>query len=142
MKSAWSHINPRLKKVLKKQRATFDQVNYHLPDGYQEHVHCHVDCGLLKIYAENSAWASKLRYQQHQILKSIKSDPALNVQKIEIVVARDQPRIEKPDRKTPSLDASSTASALKVAESCDDLDIKAAFEKLAKTAARKPSQKN
>jgi len=140
MKSAWSHIKPSLKKVLKKQRATLEQLNYHLPDGYQERVHCYIDRGFLKIYAKNSAWASKLRYQQHQILKSIQSDPALNVQKIQIFVGKEQSASDDPKKKPLGLKSNSAASVMKVAESCSDDELKAAFMSLANKAARKKNE--
>lgn len=142
MKSAWSHINPSLKKVLKKQRATLEQVQYHLPDGYKNKVHCHIDAGFLKIYAINSTWASKLRYQQHQILKSIKSDPALNVQKIQVFVAKDQPQTDQYEAKGLGLDAKAAQSVMAVAESCDDAELKEAFARLAEKAANKNNSIN
>ncbi len=142
MKSVWSHINPSLKKVLKKQRATLQQLNYHLPDGYQDRVHCHINGGFLKIYAINSAWASKLRYQQHEILKSIQADPALNVQKIQVFVATDHSAKDESKTHSLGLKSGSADSVMKIAEGCSDEELKAAFESLANKAASKPNAKS
>lgn len=138
MKPIWNLLHPELQKNLKKQQSLQEKMHYHLPDEFRDKVHCHLSAGYLKIYAISSLWASKLRYQQQQILKSVSSDPSLNVQKIKIHVGVNPGSLYKTPEKTKlKISQTAKASLTESAASSNDPELKAVFLRLAALADRK-----
>lgn len=132
MKKIWSHVNSDLQKSLQKQRLLQQKIHYHLPEEFREKVHCHLAAGYLKIYACNSTWASKIRYQQQQILKSVMSDPELNVQKVKILVETGlRDKTETLINQPVEISTEARRSLEESAAATSDPELKAAFMRLA-----------
>ena len=138
MQSIWSLLDPELQKKLKKQQSLQEKMHFHLPKEYRGKVHCHLSTGYLKIYTFSSMLASKLRYQQQQILKSIDSDPELTVQKIKIMVGTNPEYLsEKTDKSTIKLSQTAKASLLQSAKMSDEPEFVAALLRLAALADKR-----
>lgn len=137
MKPLLSLLHPELQKKLKKQGTLQEKVRYHLPIEYRDKVHCHLSAGYLKIYTFSSILASKLRYQQQQVLKSIDSDPSLSVQKIKILVGTNPEYLTKNTEKTKlKISQAAKTSLSESAASSNDPDLRAALLRLAALADR------
>lgn len=135
MKPIWSLLDPKLQKKLKKQQSLQEKMHFHLPAEYRGKVHCHLSTGFLKIYTFSSILASKLRYQQQQILKSIDSDPELNVQKIKILVGTNPDYLTKKTEKTKiKVSQAAKESLLQSAAISNEPELGAAFLRLAALA--------
>ncbi len=135
MKPIWSLLEPELQKKLKKQQSLQEKMHFHLPAEYRGKVHCHLETGYLKIFTFSSILASKLRYQQQQILKSIDSDPQLSVQKIKILVGKNPEYLTNKTEKT-KLKVSQTAkkALLQSAAMSNEPELEAALLRLAALA--------
>ena len=135
MKPIWSLLDPDLQKMLKKQQSLQKKMYFHLPVEYRDKVHCHLSTGYLKIYTFSSILASKLRYQQQQILKAIDSDPELNVQKIKILVGTNPEYLtQKTEKSTIKLSKIAKQSLLQSAKMSDEPELEAALLRLAALA--------
>lgn len=86
----------------------------------------------LHLVADGSAWATRLRYQQHDILKRINSEFGLTLKALRIKMISPS-RQASPIKQTPRAVSAAAATALnQAARSTDDPELKAAFLRLAK----------
>lgn len=135
MKPIWSLLDPKLQKKLKKQQSLQEKMHFHLPAEYRGKVHCHLSTGYLKIYTFSSILASKLRYQQQQILKSIDSDPELSVQRIKILVGTNPEYLtKKPEKTRIKISQTAKESLLQSAKMSGEPELEAALLRLAALA--------
>jgi hypothetical protein len=96
-------------------------------------LHCQVGNirdGVLIIYSDSTAWASRLRYQAPTLLKQLQQRKGLeSLQKIEFRVLPKEEKVIKEQKARLSVEASSCLSAC--ADSIEDERLRGALQRLA-----------
>lgn len=126
-------ISKDVKKHTREQQFFNTVLSSILPSPLNQHVWAAgQQAGVLKILTDSPAWATQLRYQEHEILKQLNCDPAVRLKKIRISVSnKPAPRTtEKPQNKT--LSTTSSKSILAAASTITDPEIRKIFETIAK----------
>ncbi|HID83471.1 MAG TPA: DUF721 domain-containing protein [Chromatiales bacterium] len=104
-----------------------------LPSPLNQHVWVvGIEKNSLQLMTDRAVWATRLRYQQRELLKQINSDPDLKLTEIEITVSSQASRISKHDqlqRKT--LTTSAKKAIRNAALTVTDEEIRTIFEKIA-----------
>jgi len=128
------YIDKKLKKQTAKQRFINTILHQILPQPLNQHVWvAKLDNGVLSLLTDSPSWATQIRYQQHEIIKQLNSDPSLKLNKIEISIARsiDRSRTTTPQPKT-RLSVSAKQAIKSATTTLSDPELKAIFEKISK----------
>lgn len=126
-------ISKDLKKHTRDQQFFNTILSSILPSPLSQHVWAaNQEAGTLTILTDSPAWATQLRYQEHELLKQLNSNPAVQLKKIRISLSnKPAPRItENPQRKT--LSTASRKSITAAAATITDPEIRKIFESIAK----------
>ena len=109
-------------------------VQAHLPPDLR--AHCSgattVD-GQLVLFTESSVWATRLRYQQRDLIDRLRAHAYLHIPTVRIQVAPPA-RIPSPAPRPLQLSQANAAEIQKTASAITDLDLRAALQRLAKNA--------
>ena len=125
------YIDDDLKKQSRDQHFFNTVLSRILPPPLNRHVWASgYEKGILRLLTDGPAWATRLRYQQHELLKQLNSDPAVKLNKILITVSnRPSPVLQqKPERR--GLSASARTSLQKAASTVSDPELRQIFERL------------
>lgn len=104
-----------------------------LPSPLNQHVWViGIERNCLQLMTDGAAWATRLRYQQRELLKQINSDPALNLTAIAITVSNQASRASKHrQRQRNTLTASAKKAIRNAALTVTDTEIRTILEKIA-----------
>jgi len=125
------YIGDDLKKQSQKQHFFNTTLSRILPSPLNLHVWASAyENGILTLLTDGPAWATRLKYQQHELIKQLNADPAVKLSKI-LIKIRNQPAPraqQKPKRR--NLSASAKASIQKATATVSDPEIRQIFERL------------
>jgi len=128
------YIDEKLKKQAGKQRFINTILHQILPQPLNQHVWAaKLENGVLKLLTDSPAWATQIRYQQHELIKQLNCDPALKLDSIEISIAQTADRSQST---TPQQRSRLTATAKQAIRSATatltDPEIRAIFERISR----------
>jgi hypothetical protein len=132
MRSLAFYLSDELKQKSREQRFFNTILHQVLPAPLNQHVWAAgVDSGVLKLQTDSPVWATQLRYQQHELIKQLNTDPAIHLRKCQIAVS--QRRIDRFDQQTrlQKLSSSAKKSIKSSTATLSDPELKALFEKIA-----------
>lgn len=113
-------------------------VHQHLPEAAAEHCHlANYHQGRLVLIIDNAHWATRLRYQQNQLVSRLCQHVEFkNLQRIQLKIRPSSAFNDAIDKKKPRLEISAQAGQAinNCAETIEDPKLRAALERLARNA--------
>ena len=127
--------NPQFFELIQKTRyhqRLLATVQTHLPSDLRTHCSGATTVGSqLLLFTESSAWATRLRYQQRDLINRLRTHAYLSISTVRIQVVPPAKTLS-PTRRAVQLSHANAATIQKAATTIDDPDLRAALQRLAK----------
>lgn len=92
----------------------------------------------LHLISDGGAWATRLRYQQHEIFKRLNTEFDLELKALRIKIVSPNDRSALPRRRSSELSENAAQTLKRAAQGIDDPGLKAALLRLARHTRRTP----
>ena len=133
MRSLDNFLSNELKQKVRDQKGINTIIQHGLPAPLNQHVwFCSLKNGVLKLQTDNPTWATQLRYQQHELIKQLNTDPALRIKKCIVTISPKPFGPKNPPNKPTRLSPSAKQSIRSAAKTLSDPGLRELFEKFAR----------
>ncbi len=114
-------------------RALDEHVRTLLPSPCADHCRlANIRGGILSLAAESPAWASRLRFHAPQILRDLRQNAHLQVNKVHVLVSPTRASVERPRRRRADLSHKSASLLHDTALNINDPQLRAALFRIAR----------